>query len=111
MAVEGSFDNVVAGTEGVFIASLIPVYAAPDGTPARKLDNARGWAEIIQPTVDGCLYIMRSAIRAGVRDIVICSSTSSTNPVPAVPIKNEWITGRTRNSNARTKNTPPPRKP
>lgn len=89
MAVEDSFDNVVAGTEGVFIASLIPVYAAPDGTPARKLDNARGWAEIIQPTVDGCLNIMRSAIRAGVRDIVICSSTSSTNPVPAVPIKNE----------------------
>ena len=41
------------------------------------------------PTVDGCLNIMRSAIRAGVRDIVICSSTSSTNPVPSVPFKNE----------------------
>jgi nucleoside-diphosphate-sugar epimerase len=89
MAVEGAFDDAVQGVDGVFIASLIPVYAAPDGTPARELDDARGRAEIIQPTVDGCLNIMRSAIRAGVRDIVICSSTSSTNPVPSVPFKNE----------------------
>ena len=89
MANEGSFDQVVAGVDGVFIACLIPVYAAPDGTPARELDDARGRAEIIQPTVDGCLNIMRSAISAGVRDIVICSSTSSTNPVPPVPVKNE----------------------
>lgn len=89
MLAEGSFDSVVRGVDGVFIACLIPVYAAPDGTPARELDDARGWAEIIQPTVDGCLNIMRSAIRAGVRDIVICSSTSSTNPVPPVAVKNE----------------------
>ena len=89
MAVEGAFDDAVQGVDGVFIASLIPVYAAPDGTPARELDDARGRAEIIQPTVDGCLNIMRSAIRAGVRDIVICSSTSSTNPGPSVPFKNE----------------------
>ena len=89
MAVEGAFNDAVQGVDGVFIASLIPVYAAPDGTPARELDDARGRAEIIQPTVDGCLNIMRSAIRAGVRDIVICSSTSSTNPVPSVPFKNE----------------------
>lgn len=89
MGVEGAFDEVVRGVDGVFIACLIPVYAAPDGTPARELDDARGWAEIIQPTVDGCLNIMRSAIRSGVRDIVICSSTSSTNPVPPVPMKNE----------------------
>lgn len=89
MLADGSFDAVVRGVDGVFIACLIPVYAAPDGTPARELDDARGWAEIIQPTVDGCLNIMRSAIRAGVRDIVICSSTSSTNPVPPVAVKNE----------------------
>ncbi len=89
MAVEGAFDQTVRGVEGVFIACLVPVYTAPDGTPARELDDARGRAEIIQPTVDGCLNVMRSAIHAGVRDIVICSSTSSTNPVPAVPIKNE----------------------
>ena len=89
MAVDGAFDPVMQGVAGVFIASLVPVYFAPDGTPARELDDARGRAEIIQPTVDGCLNIMRSAIRSGVRDIVICSSTSSTNPVPAVPVKNE----------------------
>ena len=89
MAVEGAFDPVMQGVDGVFIACLVPVYFAPDGTPARELDDTRGRAEIIQPTVDGCLNIMRSAIRSGVRDIVICSSTSSTNPVPAVPVKNE----------------------
>ena len=32
---------------------------------------------------------MRSALRRGVKNVVICSSTSSTNPVPPVPIKNE----------------------
>lgn len=89
MTVEGSFDDAMGGKEGAFIACLIPVYNAPDGTPARELDDDRGWAEIIQPTVDGCLNIMRSAIRAGIRDIVICSSTSSTNPIPPVMVKNE----------------------
>ena len=89
MSVPRAFDPVVEGADGVFITCLIPVYAAPDGTPARELDDARGYAEIINPTVNGCLNIMRSAIRAGVRDIVIGSSTSSTNPVPPVPVKNE----------------------
>jgi nucleoside-diphosphate-sugar epimerase len=89
MDVAGSFDEIMQKADGAFIASLIPVYAAPDGTPARQLDDARGWAEIIQPTVDGCLNIMRSAIAAGIKTIVICSSTSSTNPVPPVPVKNE----------------------
>ncbi|MGI9476343.1 MAG: NAD(P)H-binding protein, partial [Hyphomicrobiaceae bacterium] len=89
MLVEGSFDELAQGTDGVFIACLIPVYAAPDGTPARDLDDTRGYSEIINPTVNGCLNIMRSAIRAGVKDIVICSSTSSTNPIPPVALKNE----------------------
>lgn len=89
MGVEGSFDEAVAGADGVFISCLIPVYATPDGTPARELDDERGYAEIINPTVNGCLNIMRSAIRAGAKTIVICSSTSSTNPVPPVPLKNE----------------------
>lgn len=89
MMVEGAFDAPAQGAHGVFIACLVPVYAAPDGTPARDLDDARGRAEIIEPTVDGCLNILRSAARAGVRDVVICSSTSSTNPVPPVAVKNE----------------------
>lgn len=89
MSVDGSFDKMVQDANGVFITCLVPVYAAADGTPAVELDDARGYEEIINPTVDGCLNIMRSAIEAGVKDIVICSSTSSTNPVPAVPLKNE----------------------
>ncbi len=86
---EGAFDEVVQGVDGLFITCLIPVYAAPDGTPARELDDARGYSEIINPTVEGCLNILRSSARAGVKDVVIGSSTSSTNPIPPVPVKNE----------------------
>ena len=89
MAEDGSFDTALAGCDGVFIASLIPMYAGPTGTPARKMDDEQGYAEIIMPTVNGCLNAMRSAIRQGAKNVVICSSTSSTNPVPPVPIKNE----------------------
>ncbi|MEM7422945.1 MAG: NAD-dependent epimerase/dehydratase family protein [Pseudomonadota bacterium] len=89
MADAGSFDAAVSGTDGVFIACLIPTYFGPSGKPAREMDDAQGYAEIIMPTVDGCLNIMRSAHRHGVRKIVICSSTSSTNPVPPVAFKNE----------------------
>ena len=89
MADEGAFDAAMAGVDGVFIACLIPVYAGPSGTPAREMDDEQGYAEIIMPTVNGCLNIMRSAQRHGVRKVVICSSTSSTNPVPAVAVKNE----------------------
>ena len=32
---------------------------------------------------------MRAAAKQGLKNVVICSSTSSTNPVPPVPIKNE----------------------
>jgi len=89
MAEEGSFDAALAGCDGVFVASLIPMYAGPTGTPAREMDDKQGYAEIIMPTVSGCLNAMHSAIRQGVKNVVICSSTSSTNPVPPVPIKNE----------------------
>lgn len=89
MAGDGSFDEAMADIDGAFIACLIPTYHGPDGTPAREMDDARGYAEIIMPTVNGCLNIMRSAIRGGARTIVICSSTSSTNPVPPVARKNE----------------------
>jgi nucleoside-diphosphate-sugar epimerase len=85
----GSFDEALAGADGVFIACLIPTYAGPSGKPAREMDDVQGYAEIIMPTVDGCLNIMRSAVRQGVKKIVICSSTSSTNPNPPVAIKNE----------------------
>jgi nucleoside-diphosphate-sugar epimerase len=89
MAAEESFAAPLAGVDGVFIACLIPVYAGPSGKPAREMDDAQGYAEIIMPTVNGCLNIMRAAATQGVKNVVICSSTSSTNPIPAVAIKNE----------------------
>ena len=89
MAKNGSFDEALVGADCVFVACLIPTYFAPDGTPARELDDARGYPEIIMPTVNGCLNILRSAHRCGVRNVVICSSTSSTNPLPDPEIKNE----------------------
>ena len=89
MAEEDTFDAAVTGTDCVFIACLVPTYVGPSGKPAREMDDEQGYAEIILPTVNGCLNIMRAAIRRGVRKIVICSSTSSTNPVPPVPVKNE----------------------
>lgn len=89
MADEAAFDAPLSGADCVFIASLIPVYAGPTGKPAREMDDEQGYAEIIMPTVDGCLNILRAAARQGLRKAVICSSTSSTNPVPPVPLKNE----------------------
>ncbi len=89
MTEDGAFDEAVSGCDCVFIACLVPVYAGPSGKPAREMDDEQGYAEIIMPTVNGCLNIMRSAARAGVGTVVICSSTSSTNPVPPVAIKNE----------------------
>ncbi len=86
---ENTFDKAIQGVDCVYIACLIPVYNGPTGMPAREMDDEQGYAEIIMPTVNGCLNIMRSAARQGVKNIVICSSTSSTNPVPPVPVKNE----------------------
>ena len=53
------------------------------------MDNIRGYREIIMPTIDGCLNILRTACKVGIRNVIICSSTSSTNPSTPVPIKNE----------------------
>jgi nucleoside-diphosphate-sugar epimerase len=89
MTQEESVDEAMAGADCVFITCLIPTYAGPSGKPAREMDDDQGYAEIIMPTVNGCLNIMRSAARHGVENVVICSSTSSTNPMPPVPIKNE----------------------
>jgi len=89
MSDEGAYDAPLAGTDGVFIACLIPTYAGPTGTPAREMDDEQGYREIIMPTVDGCLNILRAAARHGVKTAVICSSTSSTNPIPPVTAKNE----------------------
>lgn len=89
MGEEGSFDEAMKGIDCVFIACLIPTYYGPSGKSAREMDDEQGYAEIIMPTVNGCLNILRSAVRHGVKNVVICSSTSSTNPVPCPAVKNE----------------------
>ena len=89
MADGESFDAPLKGADAVFVACLIPTYKGLSGMLAVEMDLERGYAEIIKPTVDGCLNILRSAQRNGVRKAVICSSTSSTNPSIPVPFKNE----------------------
>ena len=89
MADKASFDDAFSNVDCVFIACLIPVYKGPTGKPAREMDDEQGYAEIIMPTVNGCLNIMNAAAKQRVKNVVICSSTSSTNPIPPVPIKNE----------------------
>ena len=83
------FDAPLKGADCVYIACLIPIYAGPTGKRAVDMNDTEAEQDIIMPTVNGCLNIMRAAIRQGVKTIVICSSTSSTNPIPAVPVKNE----------------------
>ena len=84
MVDEGSFDEALQGVDCVFIASLIPTYFGPSGKAAKEMEDEQGYAEIIMPTVNGCLNILRSVVRHGIKNVVICSSTSSTNPIPAV---------------------------
>ena len=89
MADISSLDSPLKNADAVFICCLIPTYKGFDGTPARELDDEKGYNEIIKPTVDGCLNILKTAKRNNVKNILICSSTSSTNPIPPVSIKNE----------------------
>ena len=83
------FINPMQNADAVFVACLIPTYKGDDGTPAKDMDDKRGYEEIINPTVDGCLNIIKAAKEKGIKNIIICSSTSSTNPVPPVEFKNE----------------------
>lgn len=89
MSRPGDFSVPLHGSDCVYIASLIPTYVGSDGKPAREMDDDEGYEEIIRPTLDGCMNILRAACDAGLKKAVICSSTSSTNPVPTVPNKNE----------------------
>ena len=84
-----SLDSPLKTAEAVFICCLIPTYKGFDGTPAKELNDERGYNEIIKPTVDGCLNILKMAKKNNVQNVLICSSTSSTNPTPSVLVKNE----------------------
>ena len=86
---EKDFISPLQDTDAVFIACLTPTYKGKDGTPAKEMDDERGYKEIINPTVDGCLNIIKTAKHHGIKNVVICSSTSSTNPLLPVKFKNE----------------------
>ena len=53
--------NPMENANAVFIACLIPTYKGKDGTPAKEMDDERGYKEIINPTVNGCLNILKAA--------------------------------------------------
>lgn len=89
MADISSLDNPLKNSDAAFVCCLTPTYKGFDGTPAKELDDERGYNEIIKPTVDGCLNILKTAKKNNVTNILICSSTSSTNPIPPVSVKNE----------------------
>ena len=84
MADISSLDSPLINADAVFICCLIPTYKGFDGTPARELDDERGYNEINKPTVDGCLNILKSAKINNVKNILICSSTCLlyTSPSP-----------------------------
>lgn len=89
MTAPDSFNAAMKGADCLFIACLIPIYVGPSGKRATEMDDEQGYAEIIMPTVDGCLNLMRTALSNDVKNIIICSSTSSTNPPTPVALKNE----------------------
>ena len=89
MAEPEGFVSPTRGVDAVFVACLIPTYRGASGTLAREMDDEQGVREIVRPTVDGCLGILRAAQAGGVRTAILCSSTSSTNPVPPPAVKNE----------------------
>ena len=61
MADISSLDNPLINSHAAFVCCLIPTYKGFDGTPAKELDDERGYNEIIKPTVDGCLNILKTA--------------------------------------------------
>ena len=66
MAEVSSLDNPLINSDAAIICCLIPTYKGFDGTPAKELDDERGYNEIIKPTVDGCLNILKTAKRNNV---------------------------------------------
>lgn len=88
-AESSSFDAALAGVDALFIACFPPIYQAKDGTPARELDRRRGYDEIVKPIEAGCLNLLHAAERRKVPNILLCSSTSSTNPPEPVAVKTE----------------------
>ncbi|SDQ13958.1 NAD-dependent epimerase/dehydratase family protein [Pseudovibrio sp. Tun.PSC04-5.I4] len=85
----GSFDEPLTGADAVFITCFPAVNHGIDGTPAAQLDPDRGWNEIIHPAEQGCLNIMKAALRQNVKTVLLCSSTASAEPAAPSAIKHE----------------------
>ena len=84
-----TLNDPISNCDAVFITCLIPIYKTSDGIPANKLSIEDGYKNIILPTVKGCLNILKKSKDLNIKNIIICSSTSSVNPVKKVLIKNE----------------------
>lgn len=67
LTVDGSFDNVISGCTGVFHV------ATPMDFESKDPEN-----EVIKPTIDGALSIMRSCKKAGTVQRVIFTSSAGT---------------------------------
>jgi len=77
---EGSFDEAVAGCDGVFHAAS----PLPMGKGADDPDNA-----VIKPAVEGTLNVMRACVKAKVGTVVLTSSMSAMAPDPEPEVKTE----------------------
>jgi len=84
-----SFDQPLSGVKSVFITCFPTVKQGLDGTPAGQLDIGRGMNEIIRPAEQGCLNILRAALRQGTDTALLCSSTASAEPLVSSPLKQE----------------------
>ncbi|OUU76246.1 MAG: hypothetical protein CBC29_00575 [Methylococcaceae bacterium TMED69] len=84
-----TFDEALADVDALFICCLIPIYKSTEGIPANQLSEEEGRSKILAPTVEGCLNILHSAKRNKIRNVLICSSTASTNPNIHIEEKNE----------------------
>ncbi len=89
MSMVDSLVRPLNSVDCVFIACLTPTFYGSSGKPAKEMNDEQGYREIISPTVDGCLNVLKTAVSKNIKNVVICSSTSSTNPNPSVSIKNE----------------------
>ena len=84
-----TFDTALSEVDALFICCLIPIYRSTEGIPANQLTEEEGRSSIMAPTIEGCLNILHSAKRNGVKNVLICSSTASTNPNIEIEEKNE----------------------
>lgn len=83
------FDPALDGADALCIACFPTRRRAADGTADTELDAERGARELVAPLVRDCLALMDAARRAGVRRVVLCSSTASAEPADPAEPRNE----------------------